>query len=157
MKRTPFKRKTPAAYTKAERVAPVLARLTVKVNMPRADAGADSIPKAAPARSEAYRRAVAALPCAHCGIVGHSQAAHADAGKGTHIKSDDRTCYPACAARPGEIGCHSLIGATGSMTRDQRRALEADYAARTRKTIRDIGQWPKALPHLETQNELELI
>ena len=151
MKRSGFARKTPAAYTKAERVAPVLARLTVKVNMPRADAGADSIPKAAPARSEAYRRAVAALPCAHCGIVGHSQAAHADAGKGAHIKSDDRTCYPACAARPGEIGCHSLIGATGSMTRDQRRALEAEYAAQTRKTICDAGQWPASLPQLELE------
>ena len=151
MKRSGFARKTPAAYAKAERVAPVLARLTVKVNMPRADAGADSIPKAAPARSEAYRRAVAALPCAHCGIVGHSQAAHADMGKGAHIKSDDRTCYPACAARPGEIGCHSLIGATGSMTRDQRRALEADYAAKTRQAIRDAGQWPASLPQLEME------
>ena len=153
LKRTPFARKTPAAYSKAERVAPVYARLTVKVNMPRADAGADSIPKAAPARSEAYRRLVANLPCAHCGIVGHSQAAHADAGKGAHIKSDDRTCYPACAARPGEIGCHTLIGATGSMTRDQRRALEADYATSTRQTIRDAGHWPKNLPQLD---ELEL-
>ena len=149
MKRTPFKRKTPAAYTKAERVAPVLARLTVKVNMPRVSDEVVTLNKEAPARSEAYRRLVAALPCAHCGIVGHSQAAHADAGKGAHIKSDDRTCYPACAPRPGEIGCHSLIGATGSMTRDQRRALEADYAASTRKTIFESGHWPKNLPKLD--------
>jgi len=156
LNRTPFKRKTPAAYVKAERIAPVHARLTVKVNMPRADGGLDSIPKAAPARSEAYRRLVAAMPCAHCGIVGYSQAAHGDMGKGAHIKSDDRTCYPACGPRPGAIGCHALIGSTGSMTRDERRALEADYAAQTRAEIRRLGQWPKNLPHLEIQNELEL-
>jgi hypothetical protein len=126
------------------------------VNMPRADGGADLIPKAAPVRSEAYRRLVAALPCAHCAIAGHSQAAHADMGKGAHIKSDDRTCYPACAPRPGAIGCHSLIGSTGTYSRDARRTLEAEYAASTRKTIRDSGLWPKALPHLETQQALEL-
>jgi hypothetical protein len=156
MKRTPFKRKAPAGYVKAERIAPVYARLTVKVNMPRVSDETVTIAKAAPVRSEPYRRLVAAMPCIHCGIIGFSQAAHADMGKGAHIKSDDRTCYPACGPRPGEIGCHALIGSTGSMTRDQRRTLEADYAAQTRAEIRQSGQWPKGLPHLEIQNELEL-
>jgi hypothetical protein len=157
LSRTPFKKKFPTAYARAERVAPNIARLTVKVNMPRADDGADSIPKASPVRSEAYRRLVAALPCAHCAIAGHSQAAHADMGKGAHIKSDDRTCYPACAPRPGAIGCHSLIGSTGTYSRDARRTLEAEYAASTRKTIRASGLWPKKLPHLEIQQTLGLI
>ena len=67
------------------------------------------------------------------------------------IKSDDRTGWPGCGTRPGEIGCHSLIGATGSMTRDQRRALEAEYAAQTRKTILEAGQWPASLPQLEME------
>ena len=34
------------------------------------------VPKDAPVRSEAYRRAVASLPCIACGIQGYSQAAH---------------------------------------------------------------------------------
>lgn len=156
MKRSGFARKLPAPYVKAERVAPVHARLTVKVNMPRADGTSANLPKEKPVRSEKYRRLVAALPCAHCGIAGHSQAAHADMGKGGHIKSDDRTCYPACADRPGVVGCHTLIGATGSIHRDERRALEVEYAAQTRKTIRDAGQWPAGMDHIEIQNELEL-
>jgi len=41
------------------------------------------------------------------------------------------------------------IGATGSMTRDQRRALEAQYAAQTRQQILDAGQWPASVPHFE--------
>ena len=150
MKRTPFKRKLPAAYVRAERIPQTYARLTVKVNVAHFDDMVMAMPKAAPVRSEDYRRLVAAMPCAHCGIVGHSQAAHADMGKGAHIKSDDRTCYPACAARPdGSIGCHSLIGATGSMTRDERRALEAAYASQTRQTIRASGLWPVGLSNFE--------
>ena len=42
------------------------------------------------------------------------------------------------------------------MTRDERRALESDYAARTRNAIRDAGQWPAGMDHIEIQNELEL-
>lgn len=156
MKRTPFKRNIPTAYARPERIAPVYARLTVPVNMPRVGDAVLAQPKEDIVRSEPYRRLVAAMPCAHCGIVDHSQAAHADQGKGANIKSDDRTCYPACGPRPGEIGCHSLIGSTGSMPRDQRRALEADYAAQTRQAIRKSGKWPKNIPHMEVQNELEL-
>ena len=94
-----------------------------------------SLPKKPPLRDEAYRRAVAAMDCAHCGKAGPSQAAHADQGKGAGMKSDDDTCYPACADSPGRQGCHSFIGATGNFTRDQRRTLEANYAAKTRKAL----------------------
>lgn len=154
--RTPFKRKPPAPYVKAERIPPVYARLTVPVNMARITDEVVNLPKEPPLRSEKYRRLVAALPCIHCGVVGHSQAAHADQGKGARIKSDDRTCYPACASRPGVRGCHDIIGASGAIPQEQRRALEQEYAASTRKTIRDSGKWPKSVPHLESQNELEL-
>lgn len=106
----------------------------------------EPIEKENPVRSEAYRRLVATLPCAHCGIHDHSQAAHADQGKGGNIKSDDRTCYPACAPRVGHIGCHALIGMTGRMPREDRRALEQKYAAETRAQIEASGQWPKNLP-----------
>jgi len=152
LKRTGFKRKLPAPYVKAERVAPVYARLTVPVRYP-VFTDLVAIPKEAPVRSESYRRLVAMLPCAHCGVVGFSQCAHADFGKGAHIKSSDLTCYPACADRPGIVGCHSMIGASGSMSRDQRRTLEAQYAADTREIILLSGHWPDDLPLFETELE----
>ena len=63
-----------------------------------------------------------------------SHARHGSAGKGKSIKACDSTCYPACADRPGVVGCHTLLGAAG-MDRDERRALEARYAAETRATL----------------------
>lgn len=100
-------------------------------------------PKNPPRRSEPYRRWVASLPCAQCGIHGHSQCAHSDEGKGLGIKAGDDTCFPACADRPGVLGCHTLIGATGSMSREQRRALEQVHSESTRALAKDAGQWPK--------------
>ena len=94
------------------------------------------IKKAAPVRDEAYRRAVAALPCAHCGRPGPSQCAHSDSGgKGMGIKSSDKSCFPACADVPGRRGCHAVIGSSGLFTREQRRALETKYAEQTRKHL----------------------
>lgn len=154
LKRSGFKQKLPAAYTRAERIPQTYARLTVPVRYPVFEDVA-AIPKEAPVRHEGYRRLTAMLPCAHCGVVGYSQAAHADFGKGAHIKSDDRTCYPACADRPGVVGCHSMIGASGSMSREQRRSLEAQYARDTREIIRLSGHWPADLPQFEEQPALE--
>ena len=93
------------------------------------------IPKENQLRDESYRRLVASLPCAHCGRPGPSQAAHADMGKGMGIKSSDATCYPLCADAPGRRGCHALIGSDGMFSRDQRRALEARYAEKTRQML----------------------
>jgi hypothetical protein len=109
------------------------------------DAAPVVMPKSAPCRSEAYRRLVAALPCIVCGRPGPSQAAHADQGKGMAIKSDDRTCYPACATLPGRASCHDLIGSGGLYTRDERRVVERVYGARTRATILALGLWPKSV------------
>ncbi len=107
----------------ALRIADTRARLTI------------SLPKDRPYRSEAYRRLVAALPCAHCQRPGPSQCAHGDEGKGMAIKASDLTCFPLCADTPLRQGCHSMIGASGSFTRDQRRTLEKTYAAQTRATL----------------------
>ncbi len=96
-----------------------------------------AVPKANPLRSESYRRLVAALPCAHCGRPGPSQCAHTDLNKGLAIKACDLQTFPACADRPGEVGCHTLLGATGTYTRDERRALEKTYAERTRTALAD--------------------
>lgn len=103
-------------------------------------------PKSETWRSEAYRRLVASMPCAHCGIGGFSNACHADQGKGMGTKSDDRTCWPGCVDRPGRSGCHSLIGARGMFTREQRRIIEAKHAAATRERIKADGLWRKEWP-----------
>jgi hypothetical protein len=94
-----------------------------------------SFPKARPVRDESYRRLVAALPCAHCGKPGPSQAAHGDEGKGIGLKACDLTCYPLCADSPGRRGCHSILGASGMFTKEQRRHLEASYATLTRERL----------------------
>lgn len=104
------------------------------------------MPKSAPVRSEAYRRLVAAMPCIHCQRPGPSQAAHADEGKGLQIKSDDRTSFPACATSPGRLGCHDLIGSAGIFSRDERRAIERLYGAKTRAAILEAGAWPASVP-----------
>jgi hypothetical protein len=94
------------------------------------------VPKRQYVRDKDYLRWVASLPCAHCGIEGRSQAAHSDdngaAGKGMGIKACDSTAYPACAPTPGDQGCHARIGSSGLWPKETRRAMERDYAQRTR-------------------------
>ena len=107
------------------------------------------IPKSHPWSCEAYRRVVASMDCIHCGKGGPSQAAHADQGKGMGIKSDDRTCFPLCADSPGRRGCHSLIGASGLFTQEQRRALEQNHGRKTRERIKAEGKWRDEWPEFE--------
>lgn len=109
------------------------------------------IPKSAPWRCEAYLRAVASLPCAHCRIEGRSQAAHSDQGKGMGIKAPDFTAVPLCADMAGRRGCHTLIGTFGMFTRDQRRTLEKKYAAATRERIKADGLWKPEWPGFEQE------
>ncbi|WP_114968309.1 hypothetical protein [Rhodoferax ferrireducens] len=160
MKRTPFKRKLPAAYVKAERISPVYARLTVKVNMPRVGDAVVILPKEDIVRSEPYRRLVAARPCINCHIEGYSQAAHPPpTGKG--IKEDDRECFPLCCIHPGADGelvpgCHADFDNYRLVPASDVRALAASWGAQIRKEIRDEGKWPKGLPHFEEQTALEL-
>ncbi len=92
-------------------------------------------PKEAPVRCEAYLRAVASLPCWRCGVVGHSQAAHADEGKGMAIKSSDTTAMPLCGPHDGLPGCHHIAGSSGQYTRETRRTLEKQAAQDTRTTL----------------------
>jgi hypothetical protein len=96
------------------------------------------LPKQAPVRDAAYLRAVAALPCAHCGRPGPSQAAHADEGKGMGIKASDHDTMPLCADSPGQRGCHWIIGTSGTFTREERRALEVRYVAETKQALQGI-------------------
>lgn len=160
LKRTPFKRKPPAPYVKADRIPQNVARLTVKVNMARFTDEVVILPKEEIYRSEPYRRAVAALPCINCHIEGYSQAAHPPpTAKGR--KECDRLIFPLCCPHPGaggELvpGCHADFDQYRLVPASDVRTLAASWGAQTRKEIRDEGKWPKGLPHMETQTELEM-
>ncbi|MEG2981529.1 MAG: hypothetical protein RR831_18645 [Stenotrophomonas sp.] len=101
-----------------------------------------------PARSEPYRRLVAARPCISCGIEGQSQHAHENLDKGGGKKVDDRRAMPLCCTRPGIEGCHVAFdqGRLLEGGRDAHRAAGQAWAAQTRAAILESGQWPKKLP-----------
>lgn len=105
------------------------------------------LPKVAPLRSEPYRRWVASLACIHCGREGLSQAAHSDTGKGIGIKSCDSTVVPLCADGPARHGCHSIFGASGRLSRAQRRRLESTYVRAVQERAEEEGKWPKDWPN----------
>ena len=156
MRRSPFRRAasttTPESEQEREQRLMDKARRAMNSVVPRAanmglaTTAAAPIPKAAPVRSEAYRRAVATLPCAICGVHGYSQAAHANQGKGMGMKACDLTCFPACGPRPGFQGCHAALDQGALFTKAVRRELEPVWAADTRRKIQAMGLWPKGLP-----------
>lgn len=114
--------------------------------VPTAAAGRP-LPKDEPVRCEAYRRAVAQLPCVICGIYGYSQAAHANTGKGMGLKACDLTLFPACADRPGVRGCHAQLDQGALFPKAVRRELEPVWAADTRRRVLLAGLWPESLPY----------
>lgn len=97
-------------------------------------------PKDAPARSESYRRWVATLGCARCGILSFSQAAHPNSGRGLGQKASDLDCFPLCCTRPAVLGCHAEHDQLIGMTLEERRAREVLYIARTRALAIQAGR-----------------
>jgi hypothetical protein len=116
------------------------------------DAVVEAVPKSKPVRSEAYRRAVASLPCAICGIEGHSQAAHPNTSKGLSTKASDLLCFALCGPRPGLAGCHAAFDQHALMTKEERRAFEKFAATFTQKLIVSRGLWPANLPRMEGES-----
>lgn len=108
---------------------------------------ANPITKAHPVRNEAYRRAVASLPCVICKVPGYSQAAHGSAGKGMGLKACDTTLFPACCDRPGVRGCHSQLDQGAMFKKVVRHELEPVWAADTQRQIMALGLWPKNMPN----------
>lgn len=104
-------------------------------------------PKAEPIRSKAYLRLVAQLPCKHCGICGHSQAAHSNTGKGMGTKACDLQTFPLCADRPGQRGCHSYFDSGALFSKEARRLIEAAWVADTQRHIHAMGVWPEKYPY----------
>lgn len=105
--------------------------------------------------SRAYRMAVASLPCAHCGIVGYSQHAHENYGKGAGLKVDDRRAMPLCCTRPGEEGCHVKFDQYRLLPggREAHRAAGKQWSAQTRARIKEMGLWPANLPEWGEESE----
>jgi hypothetical protein len=99
--------------------------------------------------SETYKNAVRSLECMRCGWPPRSQFAHTDEGKGGHIKTDDRRGWAGCGPRPGNMGCHYLVGTSGTFTKLVRRAEDERLAAKTRATLIAHGKWPKNVPMWE--------
>lgn len=82
----------------------------------------------------AHLKAVAALPCACCGVWGYSQAAHSNRyedGKGRGIKAHFTKTFPLCCTRPDEIGCHVRHDQCIGITREEADARTSLYIADT--------------------------
>lgn len=155
MRRTPFRlaRASTCPETEQEREQRLMdkARRAMNSVVPRAanmgssTTAAAPIPKAAPVRSESYRRAVATLPCAICGVPGYSQAAHANTGKGMGMKACDLTCFPACGPRPGFQGCHAALDQGALFSKAVRRELEPVWAADTMRKLWEMELIPDSM------------
>ena len=111
----------------------------VAVIAPVGGSPAPAVPKAKPWRSEAYRRAVASLPCICCGIAGYSQAAHANTGKGAGTKTHDYMTFPLCCDRPGTRGCHSKFDQGGMFDKAARQLMETAWWSDTRRKLLAMG------------------
>ena len=154
IKRTPFKRKnsteniqSKAAQSHAQQAPVAIISIVTKPTRiaPFSAEFRGSIPKSQPVRNEAYRRAVASLPCVICGIAGQSQAAHGSGAgtavcKGMGIKSCDLTCFAAC------VRCHSRLDQGALFSKSVRHQLEPVWAADTQRRIQAMGLWPKGVP-----------
>ena len=117
-------------------------------------APAAQVNKDAPVRSEAYRRAVAGLRCIHCGVLGYSQCAHANTGKGASIKACDLQSFPLCTVHPGPDGtlvqgCHERFDQGALFSKLVRRDLEQAWIADTQRKIYSMGLWPQKLPYTD--------
>ena len=155
LKRTGFKSRAPTSISSDPdrvRATPTVTPGAFRVPVPLASAPAARVEKSAPVRSEAYRRAVASLPCINCGVPGYSQCAHSNSGKGAGIKASDLDSFPLCTVHPGADGklvqgCHENFDQGALFTKAARRELEPVWAADTRRRVKAMGLWPARLPY----------
>ena len=154
MLRTALKRRAPAVSARDPdrlRTMPTVTPGAFRAPQPVATTPAEPVNKDAPVRSEAYRRAVASLPCIHCKAPGYSQCAHSNSGKGAGIKASDLDSFPLCTVHPGADGrlvqgCHENFDQGALFTKAVRRELEPVWAADTQRRIKAMGLWPKGVP-----------
>ena len=154
MKRTGFKPRVlqrEARDPDRLRSVPTVTPGAFRAPQPVATTPAEPVNKDAPVRSEAYRRAVASLPCAICGVPGYSQCAHSNSGKGAGIKASDLDSFPLCTVHPvadGRLvqGCHERFDQGALFSKLVRRELEPVWIADTQRKIYSMGLWPENLP-----------
>ena len=166
LRRTGFKSRAPQwAPRDPDRLrgVPTVTPGAFRAPQPVATTSAEPVTKDAPVRSEAYRRAVASLPCINCKVPGYSQCAHSNSGKGASIKASDLDSFPLCTVHPGADGrlvqgCHEKFDQGALFTKAVRRELEPVWAADTRRKLLALGLWPKVLPlqNLSTGEDFEL-
>lgn len=107
-------------------------------------------PKENPVVSAAYENAVRDLGrCMRCGRVCRPQFCHGDMGKGQGIKTDVREGWAGCGPGPWGNGCHYLVGTSGTLLKEERRAEEKQLAAKTRRAVDTAGTWPPSVPRWE--------
>lgn len=143
--------------TREQRIAERAARNAAQAQtcMPRRTAvmgggTAGPAPKESVVSSPAYEAAVRDLGyCMRCGRVCRPQFCHADRGKGTGIKTDVRRGWPGCGPGSWGPGCHWIVGTSGRLTKDERRAEEDALGARTRRALIAKGTWPRTVPRWE--------
>ena len=148
MNRTGFKARAPRREARDPdrlRATPTVTPGAFRAPQPVATTPVVQVPKAAPVRSEAYRRAVASLPCIACGIQGYSQAAHLPPeAKG--MKQSDLLTFPLCCTRVGIAGCHQDYDQYRLFPRAAAMAVGRAWAADTRRKLLALGLWPKGVP-----------
>lgn len=143
----PQDREARLAERAARASANVRPRASVVAVIPAAPAAA--VVKESVVRSVAYRKAVAGLPCASCGVVGWSQHAHENGpGKGKGLKVCDTRAMPLCCTRPGVEGCHVAFDGYRLLPggREAHREAGARWSAETRALVLALGLWPKTVP-----------
>ena len=148
MKRTGFKPRAPQREARDPdrlRTMPTVTPGAFRAPEPVASAPAAQVAKAAPVRSEAYRRLVASLPCIACGIQGYSQAAHLPP-EAKAMKQSDLLTFPLCCTRVGIPGCHQDYDQYRLFPREAAMTVGRAWAADTQRRIQTMGMWPKALP-----------
>ena len=132
------------------RVMPTVVPGAFRLPEPVASAPAAQVAKAAPVRSEAYRRLVASLPCIACGIQGYSQAAHLPPeAKG--MKQSDLLTFPLCCTRVGIPGCHQDYDQYRLFPREAAMTVGRAWAADTQRRIQAMGLWPTGVPNQDSQ------
>ena len=161
LKRTSLRPRAPRSERQRDpdrlRSVPTVTPGAFRAPQPVATTSGEPVTKDAPVRSEAYRRAVAALPCIACGIQGYSQAAHLPPeAKG--MKQSDLLTFPLCCTRVGIAGCHQDYDQYRLFPRAAAMAVGRAWAADTQRRILAMGLWPKALPlqNFSTGDDFEL-
>ena len=161
LKRTSLRPRAPRSERQRDpdrlRSVPTVTPGAFRAPQPVATTPVVQVPKDAPVRSEAYRRAVATLPCIACGIQGYSQAAHLPPeAKG--MKQSDLLTFPLCCTRVGIAGCHQDYDQYRLFPRAAAMAVGRAWAADTQRRILAMGLWPKALPlkNFSTGDDFEL-